>query len=1352
VRYAHDAPHRSGDPIDISSFTNAYVSRPESSRTNPHGDSSPTEALEIIVAEGFKCLYVDRGTGAIMDGSFWRPVPPEGFYILGDCAKNDYKPPPSALCVRSRDPTLLVLPAGLREVWSNDGAWFRGSDEEDGVGGRIRLRVFEPIPPLGYAALGYVIVRGNAEPSAPSLRVVREDLVRSGRFDRHLWQAAGCRTRLDASFWSAAPMGGGVAATGAFCFAPDHEKTARLDGPFCIAMPQIAPRRAAQARHVREGAGGGEGRMPGRWLTVRLFLSSTFIDMHGERDAIIKTVVPELNFRARGLWVRAVPVDLRWGVLPTETLRIQQTCLNEIDNCRTSPHQLPWFIALRGERYGWIQDAYAAASEFRHPARLAWLERFRAADKKLSITSMEVHHAFLSAASTASDPTPHAFAYFRDGGFKSALPRDQRWVFDFDYIGPNDAVDPDVALQYTPLANAEEVRQDMADIDRAIRTSPLCLSRDYPCGAATVQITGSLPNGRKFGVGRVGDLRAFSAAVLEDLWGAIKKEYPPLSGDVDEVAIERVFHDTAVATFAGGVVGLDPALEAVVAALSQDSGGGGGRSRPLVLVGEGGVGKSALAALLVTRLRGGAVSGGWGGAVVLAHMVAASPSSMTLKGTLHRLCAEMNSSFKLFKSLAQETGLLRTQFGAMIEEAAERAGRILILIDGLQQLSAEDGAHLMNWLPLSLPANIRIVVTAAPHPTLSNMRRLKGTPYQPPPLLLMTPPSLLSKLNSDPNPPPSQLNHTTSSNPPNPPPRSELPEVEVQPLTGESRRARVRRYLSSFNKRLSEDPSDRLLGDQMAALVDKADARLPLYLTAACAMLVSFGVYEKLTPFISALEPTLDAIFSQLLAGAEADHGRDLIASSLGLIAVARSGLLATEVIAALDKFKFETESSFSRALGSALKTFISGGDASGMLQFASENLRQSVARRYGLDAPAGATRFHAALADLFLEFVRAEKAELERGVSEVVFHLVHAGRTVEGVGVACSLRFARQKASFGFSVDLVEDYQLLVAETPPSHTLAPIAASFLSFSRQNLYPLSSYPPLALQLALNSSVPHIRALADAAVANTPPSALAFEISQKYIFAPFPPAGEQEGGGGEICIATLVGHSHNVVDVDFSPDGVRVATASGDGSVRVWDAVTGAEAIFIRAHVGGVRCVRFVPVPEGGVDERLISCGDDGGVFLWSATSGFCVGELKGHTESVNSVRVSADGAVGVSASADGTCRVWDVAALVEARVFGGHEDGVLCVDLTKDGTKAVSVSSNKRAYVWAVETCDILADVNFSVGPPPSIIHVVPFISSHPPPSPAPSRGMCVQPRWPSRCRRDVREGSSGRGRRGPFV
>jgi hypothetical protein len=71
----------------------------------------------------------------------------------------------------------------------------------------------------------------------------------------------------------------------------------------------------------------------GGWKTARVFVSSTFLDMHGERDVLVHKVIPELRQRCKKRKVHLYEVDLRWGVThdESENNKTLEICLSEID-------------------------------------------------------------------------------------------------------------------------------------------------------------------------------------------------------------------------------------------------------------------------------------------------------------------------------------------------------------------------------------------------------------------------------------------------------------------------------------------------------------------------------------------------------------------------------------------------------------------------------------------------------------------------------------------------------------------------------------------------------------------------------------------------------------------------------------------------------------------------------------------------------------------------------------------------------------------------------------------------------------------------------------------------------------
>ena len=93
--------------------------------------------------------------------------------------------------------------------------------------------------------------------------------------------------------------------------------------------------------------------MAAAWKTIPLFISSTFRDMHAERDQLNRVVFPALEERLKGRRCRLEPIDLRVGVETDSTktereLQILKVCLAEIERSR------PFLLVQMGDRYSLI--------------------------------------------------------------------------------------------------------------------------------------------------------------------------------------------------------------------------------------------------------------------------------------------------------------------------------------------------------------------------------------------------------------------------------------------------------------------------------------------------------------------------------------------------------------------------------------------------------------------------------------------------------------------------------------------------------------------------------------------------------------------------------------------------------------------------------------------------------------------------------------------------------------------------------------------------------------------------------------------------------------------------------------
>lgn len=120
---------------------------------------------------------------------------------------------------------------------------------------------------------------------------------------------------------------------------------------------------------------------------LSIFLSSTFSDMHKERDIFVNEIIPLVNAEIAKLGLYADVVDLRWGI-DTNKLSEQEknkkvllSCIDEIDKTE------PFFISMLGNRYGWIPQHDDIDITFQSEDAKEFYDK--------SVTQIEIEHALM---------------------------------------------------------------------------------------------------------------------------------------------------------------------------------------------------------------------------------------------------------------------------------------------------------------------------------------------------------------------------------------------------------------------------------------------------------------------------------------------------------------------------------------------------------------------------------------------------------------------------------------------------------------------------------------------------------------------------------------------------------------------------------------------------------------------------------------------------------------------------------------------------------------------------------------------------------------------------------------------
>nr|XP_019966151.1 PREDICTED: telomerase protein component 1 isoform X1 [Paralichthys olivaceus] len=399
-----------------------------------------------------------------------------------------------------------------------------------------------------------------------------------------------------------------------------------------------------------------------RWRGVRVFISSTFRDMHAERDILVRSVFPELRRRAAVHCLYLQEVELRWGVTEEESCRATELCLSEV--CRSQ-----MMVGVLGERYGLVPPKPVLPGL----PQYSWLA---SAPPGLSITEMEIRQF---QALFPDSVNQRMFCYFRDPNITKSVP--VAWRSDF-------------------APESKEAESKMASLKSSIRDSDIKVTENYPCE------WGGVVEGKPY----LKNLEDFGKAVLDDLWTAVVKQFVEEVEEAEgasDVTEQEVHQGALQRQFFGRTKLLSRAVEVVEQV--QTKGG------MMVVDGGPGEGKTVFMAALADALRTRDKSKSNLVCDVISYSTDASQSARSVENLLRCLV----QWFRRMKNTEKKSPLphsykdLLSEFHSALSDV-KRNKPLVLMVDGMDGVKDGGGQLNSDWIPQQLPQGVCLIISITP--------------------------------------------------------------------------------------------------------------------------------------------------------------------------------------------------------------------------------------------------------------------------------------------------------------------------------------------------------------------------------------------------------------------------------------------------------------------------------------------------------------------------------------------------------------------------------------------------------------------------------------------------------------
>lgn len=684
-----------------------------------------------------------------------------------------------------------------------------------------------------------------------------------------------------------------------------------------------------------------------KWEDITVFISSTFNDMHAERDYIIKNVFPQLEEWCENRRIMLRDIDLRWGIPPAKTIETKGStiykCLKAVDACR------PFFLCFLGQRRGWVpgKDDINKFTFDTFPDIRAMVEC-----RSHSATEYEIEHALLM-----------PLAYYENGVIKHEKPaenavflrRKDAYVKDLTDNQKKVFLDWDKDRCRTSDEYNNYLRECKEANDRTYsRISQKNIVIDYECrwdpGVFSPELKTDDPDDDR-AQGRLTDFYVNIKDLPDDyrqkLVQTLKSEFPENVPDSDRwklkdyllavfalqflpyAKIEKHHDDRYKRDAREQSIFLYSCLKDAVSRFDEQERIAeycdGNDNKPLIISAEAGMGKTSLLAQFAAQ---------YSTKKVVARFLGVSELS--------------GAVIPLWDSILNECGIppatdlenLRSRLHSILADISP----CILLFDGLEQIP--DGAQLLELLPVPLPLGIKVIFSIRSDKSDRELERSLAF-------------------------------------------HKDYPLLQLKPFTREQKEELIKSCLSKVIKELSPE-----MTELVCSLNESGN---PLYLSILLNDIRSFGAFYQLEAEIRRYGSTPFSAFDAMLDRMENDYmfdmlpPRECVPLVFGLLGCARDGLSAEELTNCLavcfpKASRQECMGSIQICLRQA-RAFLARRD--GRTDFRHQAFRAAVRKRY----TSRETEFHNILKNLFIDICDPKKdgsyvVRNQRALREYAWHL----------------------------------------------------------------------------------------------------------------------------------------------------------------------------------------------------------------------------------------------------------------------------------------------------------------------------------------------------------------------------